>query len=149
MQIKMMQISRVMVKNTVLYLFLIHMFFLSFYNKRNILVVFEAASEERYASGFSSSSSSDTGVIYVLIAWFVLIITAFGVIAWQYKRPNHMKRQFHCIGFSSFNAGFSGWDKIQKRQRKAWLIFLSRVCVIVSSTFGSTFPQIIAIHGCW
>ena len=81
--------------------------------------VCEAASEERYAldqcgnclttedpdrdscinQGSSSSSSSDTGVIYVIIAiaGFVLIVIAFGVIAWQYKRHNDMKRQFEDI----------------------------------------------------
>ena len=42
------------------------------------------------------SSSNDQGVIYIIIAIaaFVLIIVAFGVIFWQCKRHNEMKRQF-------------------------------------------------------
>ena len=59
----------------------------------------DASSNSGNNDGNGGGSSSDNGVLYIIIAIaaFVLIIIAFGVICWQCKRHNEMKRQFNDI----------------------------------------------------
>ena len=65
----------------------------------NIQPTNDASSNSGNNDGNGGGSSSDNGVLYIIIAIaaFVLIIIAFGVICWQCKRHNEMKRQFNDI----------------------------------------------------